>query len=367
MLPTKETIKGYHVYTYTYLDDLSCIENPYDYFRLEPKEKIDDAVHLIKERFLEYGWEGDGTIGIIWLPPFVDIGVEDTWGTYIWHVKQSNNGTSFLTCNYPLDFERLKEQNEEFEISYAKKGLIPASIIQICINWFIESVNKVESDLNYSIHYLSGKPKSDISESIKENLNTHYQGILVRYFKEFLDECYLQFLIEAIDRGNPHKIKLRKSQVKLDTLRYVPEQDLEDEEYSIASAATWFTLKGLVGDMWKAYKWESFKTKIDMLFKSIDYEPVQKQLYEIKKHFILRNCVEHHEGCLNRDSLEQLGRKNIQMKGCSGIYVIDVWKPIFISEQEIYSFCGLLKEFVGSFHEYVKKRIPTIHYMSNKT
>jgi len=123
MLPTKETIKGYHVYTYTFLDDLSCIKNPYDYFGLEPKdkEKIDDAIHLIKERFLEYVWKGDGTIGIIWLPPFVDVGVEDTWGTYIWHVKQSNNGISFLTCDYPLDFERLKEHWYIFSIRKKRK------------------------------------------------------------------------------------------------------------------------------------------------------------------------------------------------------------------------------------------------------
>ncbi len=112
MLPTKETIKDYHVYRYTFLDDLSCIKKPHDYFKLAPKKKIGDAIHLVKDMFLEWGWQGDGDIGIIWLPPFVDVGAEDTWGTPIWHVKQSNNGISFLACDYPLDFERLKEQNK---------------------------------------------------------------------------------------------------------------------------------------------------------------------------------------------------------------------------------------------------------------
>ncbi len=112
MLPTKETIKGYNVYTYTFLDDLSYIKNPRNYFKLEPKEEIDNAIHLVKERFSEYGWEGDGAIGIIWLPPFIDVGIENDWGTSIWHVKQRNNGISFLACDYPLDFKRLKEQNE---------------------------------------------------------------------------------------------------------------------------------------------------------------------------------------------------------------------------------------------------------------
>jgi hypothetical protein len=272
MLPTEETIRSYHIYMYTFLDDLSCIKNPYDYFKFESKEKIDDAIHLIKERFLEYGWEGDGDIGIIWLPPFVDVGVEDTWGTYIWHIKQSNNGISFLACDQPLDFKRLREQNEEFEVSYAKKGLIPVSIIQTCVDWFKEAVDRVDNELRNAILYLAESTKSEIKNSIKENLNTHYQGILVRYFHEFLDECYLQFLIEVIDNGNPHKIELRKSQVKLDPFRYLPEPDSADEEETIESASTWFTLKGLISDMWKAYKWEPFKNKADMLFKSVDYK-----------------------------------------------------------------------------------------------
>ncbi len=112
MLPTKETIKGYHVYRYTFLDDLSYIKNPYDCSEFKSREETDNAIRLVKEIFLECGWEGDGDIGIMWLPPFIDVGLEDSVGAYIWHVKQSNNGISFLACRYPLDFERLKEQNK---------------------------------------------------------------------------------------------------------------------------------------------------------------------------------------------------------------------------------------------------------------
>ena len=82
---------------------------------------------------------------------------------------------------------------------------------------------------------------------------------------------------------------------------------------------------------------------------------------------ILRNCVQHHEGCLDRESVEQLGCKEIKMQGDSGIYTIEVWRPMVISEHEIYSFCNILKEFAQDFHEYVKKRVPTIHYISIKT
>ncbi|MHA1410677.1 MAG: hypothetical protein ACTSQY_10300 [Candidatus Odinarchaeia archaeon] len=361
MLPNQNTIKSYHVYTYTFLDDLSCIKDPYDYFRYEEKYKIDDAIRLIGEKFKEYGWEGDGSIGIIWLPPFVDIGVEDTWGTYIWHVKQSNNGISFLASDTPLDFKRLKEQNEDFEVQ-ASKDLIPISIIETDVKWFIQAINDLESDLKKSTEFLSKITGSQIKEKIKQNLNIYYQNILVRYFCEFLDECYLQILIEVIDNGNPHKIKLRKAQVRIDPSSYIPDPDDAEEEESFNSESTWFTLKGLISDMWKAYKWEPFKNKLDMIFKSIDYIANDDFLYEIRKHVVLRNCMQHHEGCLDRDSLKQLGRDKIQIKKAGGIYYIKAWQPITITEEEIYSLCTLLKNFTKDFHDYVKQRIPTVYY-----
>lgn len=366
MLPTRESIKSYHIYTYTFLDDLSCIKNPYDYFLDEDRERIDDAVYLIKERFTEYGWEGDGTIGIIWLPPFVDVGIEDTWGTYIWHVKQNNNGISFLACDEALDFKRLGDQNEEIRIHPERRGLIPISLIQTDVNWFKKAIDETENKLCMSLSHLAKDPSPEIVNTIRDNLNAYYQGLIVRNLYEFYDECYLQFLIEAIDNGNPHKIKLSKSKVNLDTYKYIPDLDDEDS-YDTASANSWFTLKGLISDMWKAYKWEPFKSKIDMLFKSIDYKPDEKHMQEIKKHVILRNCMQHHEGCLDRDSLSQLGCSNVAMQGDKALYYIEVWKRIIFSEHEIYALCEILRLFVNHFHTYVKQRVPTIHYMSTKT
>jgi hypothetical protein len=57
MLPDQTSIKSYHVYAYTFLDDLSYIRDPYDQFTDEEKYKIDDAIRLVGERFREYGWE----------------------------------------------------------------------------------------------------------------------------------------------------------------------------------------------------------------------------------------------------------------------------------------------------------------------
>lgn len=54
-----------------------------------------DKVEDIKKAFLKNGWEGDGEIGLIWIPPFIEA-TGDTFGRYVWHVKQNNNGISFL-------------------------------------------------------------------------------------------------------------------------------------------------------------------------------------------------------------------------------------------------------------------------------
>jgi hypothetical protein len=57
--------------------------------------------------FKKAGWEGDGRLGFIWLPPFLFEDNTDTWGVCLWHVKQSNNGTSWLCARKPYDFPGL--------------------------------------------------------------------------------------------------------------------------------------------------------------------------------------------------------------------------------------------------------------------
>jgi len=214
---------------------------------------------------------------------------------------------------------------------------------------------------------LSGTLLDGIKEKIRKNLNIHYQSLAVRYFQEFLDECYLRILIEAIQDGNPHKIKLLKSQIKVDYASYVPEADEVGDEDTADSGRVWFTLRGFMRDMWMAYKWEPFKNRTDMLFKSTDYSIDASLFDEIKKHVTIRNCIQHHEGRLDRDALKQLGRDKIQMKKDGGIYHIEAWQPITITEEEVYSLCAILKQFTADYHKHIKQRVPTVHYMSKKT
>ncbi len=361
MLPDQHTIKAYHVYTYTFLDDLSFIESPYKRFASEKRQRIKDAIELIASRFKEFGWEGDGTIGIIWLPPFVDVGEEDTWGTYIWHVKQRNNGISFVACDVQLTFRRLAAQNEDYSARLHSHAGVPLTIVGTCVKWFTEAIAKTRKEMAESLALLS-TTGGDSARSVISNLLSYYQGNLIQCFQEFLDDCYLQVLIEAIESGNPNQIKLRRASVRVDPSCYLPApEDVGNED--VSSSVPWFTIRGFISDMWRAYKWEPFKSKTEMLFRSLDYTPSEHALFEIRKHVLIRNCMEHHQGHLDRDSLSELGRNKLELLDEKGALTIDVWKPITLPQREVSALINLLVKFATDFDEYVGKRIPTRYFM----
>jgi hypothetical protein len=366
MLPDQNSIKAFHVYTYTFLDDLSSIKSPFEHFQYEERYLIEDAIRLVGERFKEFGWEGDGSIGIIWLPPFVDVGTEDTYGTYIWHVKQMNNGISFLASDPPLDFKRLAAQNIEFTSGTAVQDMVPITIIETDVKWFVEAIKNTKDEVQAALSLLGASGSID-AQRVLVPLLFHYQNVLVRLFNEFLDECYLRVLIEAIESGNPHRIKLRKTRVEVDATLRILEREDSEEETAFSAPNAEFTIRGLISDMWKAFKWEPFKTKTDMLFKSLDYTPNETAFFEIRKHVVLRNCMQHHEARLDRDSLKTLGRDKLFVRDSTATKTIDVWKPIIITLEELFSLISILLGFAEDFHKYVAQRIPTRHFMSRST
>ncbi|BEH16490.1 hypothetical protein MAALD49_38580 [Marinobacter shengliensis] len=108
-LSNPEVINDFAVYEYSHVDELSYMPRADD--MIGHVEGFDEALKKVKEKFRRAGWEGDGAIRLMWLPPFVGAGIEDTWGLGIWFVKQSNNGTAFMASPVPLPFSRLLEQN----------------------------------------------------------------------------------------------------------------------------------------------------------------------------------------------------------------------------------------------------------------
>jgi len=92
----------FHVYSFEWIDNL--------HFILPPKKFTSNAdryVAIVKEKFLEAGWEGEGEIGILWLPPFIfprALRIPPV-GVLVWHVKQVEDGVSWLLSPIELPFE----------------------------------------------------------------------------------------------------------------------------------------------------------------------------------------------------------------------------------------------------------------------
>ena len=87
-------LKTFEVFAYEWIDNL-C-------FTIDPKDCLDHPEEYLKianDRFLEAGWYGDGQIELMWIPPFMFDGVrinEFTSGVTVWHVKQVEDGISWI-------------------------------------------------------------------------------------------------------------------------------------------------------------------------------------------------------------------------------------------------------------------------------
>lgn len=101
-------VHEYQVYQYHHIDILEFI--PLASLVLQGVPNAKEVLAEVALALKAGGWEGDGEIRILWIPPFIGAGAEDTWGVATWFVKQSNNGTSFIASPVPLPFSRLLEQ-----------------------------------------------------------------------------------------------------------------------------------------------------------------------------------------------------------------------------------------------------------------
>lgn len=98
-------LRGFHVYGYEWIDNLNFVR-PLREFIADP----DEYVQIAKARFLAAGWHGDGRIGLLWLPPFVFPKEVSPEGIVVWHVKQVEDGTSWLLSPIPLPFAEFQGQ-----------------------------------------------------------------------------------------------------------------------------------------------------------------------------------------------------------------------------------------------------------------
>lgn len=100
-----------YVYEYMHIDDgiySFCVKE-----NCECARQYTDILMFIRKTLIECGWEGDGYLEVFWLPCFI----LDKYsvGTFIFHVKQGNNGVSWILSFDSLDRFNVELQEKKFE------------------------------------------------------------------------------------------------------------------------------------------------------------------------------------------------------------------------------------------------------------
>lgn len=96
-------MQDFYLTAYEYIDNLNHTVNPADCV-----EDHELYIDIARRLFLEAGWAGDGAIKLMWIPPFMLHNTDgfsqyhNTYGTYVWHVKQKSDGISWLLSPYQL-------------------------------------------------------------------------------------------------------------------------------------------------------------------------------------------------------------------------------------------------------------------------
>jgi hypothetical protein len=99
-----EKLREFQAYGFEYIDNrLFCISPE----KLLGTRAALGYLEIATSRFLEMGWAGDGEIELLWLPSFVfpSASAIPPVGIIIWHVKQTEDGLSYLLSPVILPFE----------------------------------------------------------------------------------------------------------------------------------------------------------------------------------------------------------------------------------------------------------------------
>lgn len=346
-----KTVPGMTVCQYHFLDDLSFVRRPQDVFDL-PASDLDEYVEAVKRRFKEAGWEGDGTIGIIWLPPFVGVGIEDTWGSYLWHVKQSNNGTSWVAGDSDLlKLDPLRQQNEKWlGATHELAGLMFMSSVIL-----VRRSRRIVAELTRQVKELKTLSSAIVPEII-EKLFVVAQGDLIMALNGYMDDCYLEVLQEVFEHGNASSLPLGKFKANLNPMRYIPgaNEGVEADE----EAGQWFTTKGLLSDIWHSYMFEPFDSKRTLLFKACEFTVEPAIQRELVKHVQLRNCIQHHQSRVTEDSLKLAGvSKFVVATDDAGLLELQRGSKIVFSLVELADFAEELSKLAEAFDAHTRRRI----------
>lgn len=320
------------VYSYEHIDDLSFIRSPESVsndhilfpYRIDT-ERRNAVEDIVRQKLILEGWDGDGELGIIWIPPFI-IEDSDTYGTYVWHVKQDNNGTSWIASTKYLPFKELERQNRE-----AHHG-IPVHILFVECS---QSIKEIRDTFKKSINHLellnsiaTGEDRFQLESVILE----HAYCDLVQQFHHFLDDCYLVLLKESLQNGNYYNIKLclPKTKFSFDT------DGIDNPHLLNEETENWLIKHQIISSIWKAFQFESFNEKITNIPSSVGLRWDPMIVKYLKQAVAIRNCFQHHSGKLHQDVLKTIDNNAtcITMMNNEGTYQVNKWDYLKIHKRE---------------------------------
>jgi hypothetical protein len=118
--------------------------------------------------------------------------------------------------------------------------------------------------------------------------------------------------------------------------------------------------------MWKAYQFEPYKENIAMLFRAVAFTWNPDLVAFLNKHVTLRNCVQHHEGQLDKGSLQDCGVSQFAIKTASGDRIFKAWNMVTFTHEELEEFSAVLVTLANHFGTHVWTRVPARYYVVNE-
>lgn len=333
--------KQIRVETFQFIDNLEHIINPKDVL-----EDCENYIEIVKNAFLRAGWEGDGEIGLIWLPPFVNFqgGVN---GEYIWHVKQENNGISFL------GFEEVHCDSSAAGLEL-KSEYIPTTMTSDDTNVLLKQIGKYRVQLRELSDYLKNN-KSFPLELYQITLTAVHGGIVASFF-DYLDGIYLDIVQYVFGCENEDRLKLSKINVKLPLDEI--SKGIDDGYFN-----SWLLLRYVESAIWKDFKFWSFKDKLREICRAVGYDVDEGVKRNLRKHIEIRNAFQHHSGQFTSEMRKAIAQDYIDLLDESGKYKrCELWNIIELSVPEIEELCDYLENFANSYELHIKKHMTYRQY-----
>lgn len=327
------------VEAYQFIDNLQHIIPPKQVFEDSAYESIAEKV---RKAFYDAGWEGDGELGLIWLPPFL-FENGDTFGEYVWHVKQYNNGVSFL------GYMEYRLPNPGGSAAKAAEEWRDVTITESLTNYV---KNRAEYFRGLLADVEENAVKADISSLYPMLLNS-IQNQAVAEFIDYIDEIYLQLAEHVLGQDNPDKIKLTKAKVNLplDEISSGIEDGYVD---------SWLTLKTITGALWRDFKFWPFREKIKEICACVGFTCPDHLKSHILKHIEIRNAIQHHNGQFTRDMQKALGRDKLEIFTDEHTKTaLKVWGYIELTPYEINSFLDSIEAFADEYENHISQRMKT--------